>query len=66
MDLPHGLEAHLDGDSFARFSRYAYADSFTDLPLLEWVGHAVAVCPDDELATHAQSQGWQIIGDTDC
>ena len=45
---------------------YAYADSYTDLPLLEWVGHAVAVYPDDELATHAQSQGWETIGDTDC
>jgi len=55
------LEAHLEGDSIVRSHSYAYADSHTDLPLLEWVGHAVAVYPDDELVTHAQSQGWEII-----
>lgn len=60
------LEAHLEGDSIALSHSYAYADSYTDLPLLDWVGHAVAVYPDDELATHAQSHGWEIIGDTDC
>ena len=57
------LEAHLGGDSIAWSESYAYADSYTDLPLLERVGHAVAVYPDDELAAHARSRGWEIIVD---
>jgi phosphoserine phosphatase len=56
------LEAHLGGDSIAWSRSYAYADSYTDLPLLERVGHAVAVYPDDELAAYARSRGWEIIG----
>ena len=41
---------------------YAYADSYTDLPLLEHVGHPVAVYPDAQLRALAQSRGWPIIG----
>jgi len=41
---------------------YAYADSYTDIPLLERAGHPVAVYPDQELAAHAHSQKWEIIG----
>jgi HAD superfamily hydrolase (TIGR01490 family) len=41
---------------------YAYADSLTDLPLLERVGHPVAVYPDAELTALARSRGWEIIG----
>nr|NIU61734.1 HAD-IB family hydrolase [Stutzerimonas stutzeri] len=33
-----------------------------DIPLLERVGHPVAVYPDDGLAAHARSQGWEIVG----
>ena len=40
---------------------YAYADSYTDVPLLERVGHPVAVYPDPQLAAHAQIWDWQII-----
>jgi fatty acyl-CoA reductase len=43
---------------------YAYADSITDLPVLEAVGHPVAVCPDEELAVLAHQRGWSIIGNT--
>jgi len=39
---------------------YAYSDSATDLPMLECVGHAVAVNPDRELARAAQEHGWEI------
>lgn len=56
------LEAYLGDDSITWPQSYGYADSYTDLPLLERVGHAVAVYPDDGLATHASSQGWEIIG----
>ena len=40
---------------------YAYSDSFTDTPLLEAVGHPVAVNPDRELRRHAEEQGWPIV-----
>ncbi|MDH7487963.1 MAG: HAD family hydrolase [Anaerolineae bacterium] len=41
---------------------YAYADSRTDIPLLEVVGHPVAVYPDKALAAHAQARGWEVLG----
>jgi len=39
---------------------YAYSDSATDLPMLEVVGHPVAVNPDRELARIARDRGWEI------
>jgi len=58
------LEAHLqDRDGVLWSQSYAYADSYTDLPLLERVTHPVAVYPDPELAAHARSQGWEIMGE---
>jgi HAD superfamily hydrolase (TIGR01490 family) len=39
---------------------YAYSDSATDIPMLEAVGHAVAVNPDRELARAATEHGWEI------
>lgn len=38
-----------------------YSDSHNDIPLLERVGHPVAVDPDEELARHAGSRSWPII-----
>ena len=38
-----------------------YSDSHNDLPLLERVGHPVAVNPDATLRAHAGAQGWPII-----
>lgn len=56
------LEIDLDGRDRIHWAQsYAYADSHTDIPLLERSGHPVAVYPDDKLAAHAQSQGWEII-----
>ena len=40
---------------------YAYSDSMTDLPMLEAVGHPVAVNPDKELRDMAESRDWQIL-----
>jgi HAD superfamily hydrolase (TIGR01490 family) len=40
---------------------YAYSDSESDLPMLEVVGHPVAVNPDRELARVARERGWQIL-----
>jgi HAD superfamily hydrolase (TIGR01490 family) len=39
---------------------YAYSDSITDVPLLECVGHPVAVNPDKELARIAIERQWPI------
>ncbi len=40
---------------------YAYSDSMTDLPMLEAVGHPVAVNPDAALATVAEERGWEVM-----
>ena len=37
-----------------------YSDSITDLPLLEEVGHPIAVNPDPRLARLARRRGWPI------
>jgi HAD superfamily hydrolase (TIGR01490 family) len=39
---------------------FAYSDSVTDLPMLEAVGHPVAVNPDKALRREAQTRGWLI------
>jgi phosphoserine phosphatase len=49
-----GLEVNLS-------SSFAYADSISDLPLLEWVGNPVAVEPEEKLQAIAQERGWQIM-----
>jgi HAD superfamily hydrolase (TIGR01490 family) len=38
-----------------------YSDSHNDLPLLERVGHPVAVDPDAALRAHAEARGWPVI-----
>jgi HAD superfamily hydrolase (TIGR01490 family) len=40
---------------------YAYADSLSDVPVLELVGNPVAVNPDSELKAKAEKSGWRII-----
>ena len=40
---------------------YAYTDSAGDLPMLEIVGHPVAVNPDRALETIAYHRGWAIV-----
>jgi HAD superfamily hydrolase (TIGR01490 family) len=40
---------------------WAYSDSASDLPMLEAVGHPVAVNPDAALAGHARAQGWEVL-----
>ena len=41
---------------------FAYADSITDLNVLEMVGHPTAVYPDEELAAIAHKRGWPVLG----
>ncbi|MGH8927313.1 MAG: HAD family hydrolase, partial [Acidimicrobiia bacterium] len=40
---------------------YAYSDSISDLPMLEAVGHPVAVNPDSELEDIAHDRGWPVV-----
>jgi HAD superfamily hydrolase (TIGR01490 family) len=40
---------------------YAYSDSATDAPMLEVVGHPVAVNPDKDLRRIAQERGWEVL-----
>jgi HAD superfamily hydrolase (TIGR01490 family) len=40
---------------------YAYSDSLSDLPMLEAVGHPVAVNPEPELRDLAEERGWPIV-----
>jgi HAD superfamily hydrolase (TIGR01490 family) len=39
---------------------YAYADSISDLPMLEAVGNPVAVNPDRRLGMAAKARGWKV------
>jgi alcohol-forming fatty acyl-CoA reductase len=39
---------------------YAYADSISDLPMLEAVGNPVAVNPDRRLGAAAKDRGWRV------
>jgi HAD superfamily hydrolase (TIGR01490 family) len=39
---------------------YAYSDSATDIPMLEIVGHPVAVNPDRELLKVAREREWEV------
>jgi HAD superfamily hydrolase (TIGR01490 family) len=40
---------------------YAYSDSISDLPMLDSVGHPVAVNPDSRLNQIALERGWPIV-----
>lgn len=40
---------------------YAYSDSASDLPMLEAVGHPVAVNPDTKLERIAGTRGWPVV-----
>jgi HAD superfamily hydrolase (TIGR01490 family) len=50
--------AERDGIDLA--ASYAYSDSGTDVPMLEAVGHAVAVNPDRELLRAARLHQWEV------
>lgn len=40
---------------------WAYSDSASDLPMLQAVGHPVAVNPDARLERHATEHGWPVV-----
>lgn len=55
---------HARGIALDWHASYAYADSISDVKLLEMVGHPVAVNPDPVLAAHARDKGWEILTTT--
>ncbi len=55
------IEALAEREGIDLESSYAYSDSESDLPMLQLVGHPVAVNPDSELAQVARDHGWQVL-----
>lgn len=55
------IEAEAERHDIDLRRSWAYSDSVTDLPLLEAVGHPVAVNPDRALQRVARERGWQIL-----
>ena len=53
-------EAAAERDGIDLSASYAYSDSATDRPMLEAVGHPVAVNPDRELLRAARAKGWEV------
>src|SRR5207245_774578 len=40
---------------------HAYGDDLSDLPMLQTVGHPVAIGRDSRLAAHARAAGWPVL-----
>jgi HAD superfamily hydrolase (TIGR01490 family) len=60
-DKARAIEQLAEGQQIDLDASYAYSDSASDLPMLQLVGHPVAVNPDPELARVARQEGWQIL-----
>ena len=54
------LRQYADAEGLDLDQSVAYADSASDLPMLEAVGHPVAVNPEAKLATIARKRGWHV------
>ena len=62
MNKVFRLERYLEETEKIHWTEsWAYADSYSDLPVLQRVGNPVAVYPDDPLASRAKELGWEII-----
>ena len=57
----HAIERVAAENGYDLEASYAYTDSAGDLPMLEVVGHPVAVNPDRALETIAYHRGWPIV-----
>ncbi|MDH3469844.1 MAG: HAD-IB family hydrolase [Acidimicrobiia bacterium] len=55
------IERIAERDGISLQDSYAYSDSVTDLPMMEVVGHPVAVNPDKELRQEAENRGWPVL-----
>ena len=51
---------YADAEGLSLEQSVAYADSASDLPMLEVVGHPVAVNPEPKLAAIARKRGWHV------
>lgn len=61
---PHkaeAIEAFAAKHNIDLATSYAYSDSFSDVPMLECVGHSIAVNPDRALAAVAKERGWEVL-----
>jgi len=54
------LAQYADAHDLSLSDAVAYADSASDLPMLESVGYPVAVNPEPKLATIARRRGWHV------
>ncbi|MGI9032817.1 MAG: HAD-IB family hydrolase [Acidimicrobiales bacterium] len=54
------LEEYAHGQGLSLAESSAYADSTSDLPMLEAVGHPVAVNAEPKLAAIARKRGWHV------
>ncbi|MCG3129600.1 MAG: putative phosphatase [Phycisphaerae bacterium] len=54
------MRAYAEANAIDLSESFAYGDSIADLPMLEAVGHPVAVNPDAALEREAQRRGWTI------
>lgn len=57
----HALNLIADEMGYNLEASYAYTDSAGDMPMLNAVGHPVAVNPDKALETVAYHRGWPIV-----
>lgn len=55
------LRACFETEKIEWAESYAYADSVSDIPVLELVGNPVAVNPDGGLKRKAEESGWRIL-----
>jgi len=61
-DKVAALYARIDPLTVDWESSWALADRISDLPVLELVGHPVAVHPDRRLRRLAAKRGWEVVG----
>jgi HAD superfamily hydrolase (TIGR01490 family) len=61
---PECVQRHLAAQGMALdgVETFAYADSYSDVPLLAFADHAIATYPDAELAAVVAERGWERIG----
>lgn len=60
-EKPVAMQELADQRGIDLSASYAYSDSATDLPMMELVGHAVAVNPDRTLLRVARERGWEVV-----
>lgn len=55
------IEDFAEREGISLEDSYAYSDSHTDVPMLQLVGHPVAVNPDRELRKIAEERQWEVL-----